>query len=53
MRSTGIPFTPKQFFQVFEKYNQTIFPMQFLLILVAIASFYCGNVVLWVLFWEY
>jgi Family of unknown function (DUF6064) len=37
MRSTGIPFTPKQFFQVFEKYNQTIFPMQFLLILMAIA----------------
>ncbi len=36
MRSTGIPFTPEQFFQVFEKYNQTIFPMQFLLVLMAI-----------------
>ncbi|MEA5549611.1 DUF6064 family protein [Anabaena cylindrica UHCC 0172] len=34
----GIPFTTEQFFQVFEKYNQTIFPMQFALILVAIAS---------------
>lgn len=34
----GIPFTTKQFFQVFEKSNQTIFPMQFALILVATAS---------------
>jgi uncharacterized membrane protein HdeD (DUF308 family) len=34
----GIPFTNEQFFLVFEKYNQAIFPMQFVLILVAIAS---------------
>jgi len=34
----GIPFTTEQFFGVFEKYNQAIFPMQFVLILVAIAS---------------
>ena len=33
-----IPLTTEQFFQVFEKYNQTIFPMQIVLILVAIAS---------------
>ncbi len=33
-----MPFTTEQFLQVFEKYNQTIFPMQFVLILVAIAS---------------
>jgi hypothetical protein len=33
-----IPLTTEQFFQVFEKYNQTIFPMQFVLILVAMAS---------------
>lgn len=33
-----MPFTTEQFFQVFEKYNQTVFPMQFLLILVAIAA---------------
>ncbi|MCP2727399.1 DUF6064 family protein [Limnofasciculus baicalensis] len=33
-----MPFTTEQFFRVFEKYNQTVFPMQFLLILVAIAS---------------
>jgi uncharacterized membrane protein HdeD (DUF308 family) len=33
-----IPFTTEQFFLVFEKYNQTIFPMQAVLILVAIAS---------------
>lgn len=34
----GIPFTPEQFFGIFEQYNQAIFPMQFVLILVAIAS---------------
>jgi hypothetical protein len=34
----GIPFTNEQFFLVFEKYNQAIFPMQFVLILVAIIS---------------
>ena len=33
-----MPFTTEQFFRVFEKYNQTVFPMQFLLISVAIAS---------------
>jgi hypothetical protein len=33
-----IPLTTEQFFQVFEKYNQTIFPMQVVLILVALAS---------------
>ena len=33
-----MPFTTEQFFRVFEKYNQTVFPIQFLLILVAIAS---------------
>ncbi len=32
----GIPFTTEQFFLVFEKYNQAIFPMQFVLILVAV-----------------
>lgn len=31
----GIPFTTEQFFWIFEKYNQAIFPMQFVLILVA------------------
>jgi hypothetical protein len=34
----GIPFTTEQFFGVFEQYNQAIFPMQFVLILVAIVS---------------
>jgi hypothetical protein len=34
----GIPFTTEQFIQIFEKYNQTVFPMQFVLILVAIIS---------------
>ena len=33
-----MPFTTEQFLQVFEKYNQTIFPMQFVLILVAISA---------------
>ena len=33
-----IPFTTEQFIQIFEKYNQAVFPMQFLLILVAIIS---------------
>jgi Family of unknown function (DUF6064) len=33
--SNSIPFTIKQFFQVFEKYNQAIYPIQFLLILIA------------------
>jgi len=33
-----IPFPTEQFFQVFEKYNQTVFPMQFALILAAIAA---------------
>jgi hypothetical protein len=34
--SNSIPFTIEQFFQVFEKYNQAIYPIQFALILVAI-----------------
>jgi Family of unknown function (DUF6064) len=34
----GIPFTTEQFIQIFEKYNQAVFPMQFVLILVAIIS---------------
>lgn len=33
-----IPFTIEQFTQIFEKYNQAVYPMQFVLILVAIAS---------------
>ncbi len=33
-----IPFTTEQFLRVFEKYNQTIYPFQFALILVAIIS---------------
>jgi hypothetical protein len=32
----GIPFTTEQFLLVFEKYNQAIFPMQFVLILVTV-----------------
>ena len=34
----GIPFTTEQFFWVFEQYNQAIFPMQFVLILVAMPA---------------
>jgi Family of unknown function (DUF6064) len=34
--SNSIPFTIEQFFQVFEKYNQAIYPIQFVLILVAV-----------------
>ena len=33
-----IPFTTEQFLQVFEKYNQAIYPFQFVLILVAIVT---------------
>jgi hypothetical protein len=33
-----MPFTTEQFFRVFEKYNQTVFPIQFLLILGALAA---------------
>jgi Family of unknown function (DUF6064) len=33
--SSSIPFTIQQFFQVFEKYNQAIYPIQFGLILIA------------------
>jgi Family of unknown function (DUF6064) len=36
MTITEIPFTTKRFFQVFEKYNQAIYPIQFALILIAI-----------------
>jgi Family of unknown function (DUF6064) len=34
--SNSIPFTTEQFFQIFEKYNQTIYPIQFGLILIAV-----------------
>jgi Family of unknown function (DUF6064) len=33
-----IPFTIKQFLQVFEKYNQAIYPIQFVLILAAVLA---------------
>jgi Family of unknown function (DUF6064) len=33
--SNSIPFTTEQFFQIFEKYNQAIYPIQFGLILIA------------------
>lgn len=33
-----MPFTTEQFFQVFEKYNQAVFPIQIVLILAAIAA---------------
>jgi hypothetical protein len=33
-----IPFTTEQFIQIFEKYNQAVFPIQFVLILAAIIS---------------
>ncbi len=33
-----MPFTTEQFLRVFDKYNQTIFPMQFVLTLVGIAA---------------
>jgi Family of unknown function (DUF6064) len=36
--SNSIPFTTQQFFQVFEKYNQTIYPIQFVLISVAVIA---------------
>jgi Family of unknown function (DUF6064) len=36
--SSSIPFTTEQFFQVFEKYNQAIYPIQFVLILVAVVA---------------
>ncbi|WP_341738612.1 DUF6064 family protein [Microcoleus sp. CAWBG640] len=34
----AMPFTTEQFLRVFDKYNQTIFPMQFVLTLVGIAA---------------
>jgi Family of unknown function (DUF6064) len=34
--SNSIPFTIEQFFRVFEKYNQAIYPIQFVLILIAV-----------------
>jgi hypothetical protein len=33
-----MPFITEQFFRVFDTYNQTIFPVQFLVILVTIAN---------------
>ena len=38
MMIAKIPFTTEQFFQIFEKYNRAIYPFQFALILVAIAT---------------
>jgi Family of unknown function (DUF6064) len=38
MTIAEIPFTTEQFLQVFEKYNQAIYPIQFALILVAITT---------------
>jgi Family of unknown function (DUF6064) len=38
--SNSIPFTIEQFFQVFEKYNQAIYPIQCALILVAIIAIF-------------
>lgn len=34
--SNSIPFTIEQFFQVFEKYNEAIYPIQFALMLIAV-----------------
>jgi Family of unknown function (DUF6064) len=42
--SNSIPFTIEQFFQVFEKYNQAIYPIQFVLILVAIVIIFWQQV---------
>ena len=39
-----IPFTTEQFFQVFEKYNQAIYPIQFALILVAVIVIFLQQV---------
>jgi Family of unknown function (DUF6064) len=36
--SNSIPFSTEQFFQVFEKYNQAVYPIQFGLILVAVVA---------------
>ena len=33
-----LPFTAEQFFEIFEKYNQSVFPMQFILVWMASAS---------------
>jgi hypothetical protein len=38
--SNSIPFTIEQFFQVFKKYNQVIYPIQFGLILVAVVAIF-------------
>ncbi len=34
----GFPFTVEQFFSVFEKYNLSVWPMQIVLVLMAIAA---------------
>ncbi|MBK9104686.1 MAG: hypothetical protein IPL92_08965 [Saprospiraceae bacterium] len=36
----GIPFTADQFLDVFRQYNEAVFPVQFLLVLVAVAALY-------------
>ena len=33
-----LPFTAEQFFEIFEKYNQSVFPMQFILVWMAAAA---------------
>lgn len=38
-----MPFTIEQFFQVFEKYNKNVFPMQIVLILMALAAILSAN----------
>jgi Family of unknown function (DUF6064) len=38
-----IPFTTEQFLQVFDKYNQAIYPFQFALILVAIVTIFLAT----------
>ena len=42
-----IPFTTEQFIQILEKYNQTVFPMQFVPILVALISVSLAANILW------
>ena len=36
--NNSIPFTTQEFFQVFEKYNQAIYPIQFVLIFMAVVA---------------
>ena len=41
--NNSIPFTIQQFFQVFEKYNQAIYPIQFVLLLVAAVGIFLAT----------